>query len=219
MDQRLEIQRYDRQHDPARVMALSDGVFAIIITLLVLEIHVPELTGGQSLREALREVRPSFTAFMISFLVTAIAWAGHRDLFAHIRRTDRTLVWLNILYLLPLSLLPFGAALISRYDREATALSLYGIQVLLIAVTRLIVWLYATNRPHLLYESISHRTKTAGVLIVAVPAALYVVAILIAGSAPAASMFIYGAVPVLYFIGIFVDRSTAPPGTEEDEFT
>ena len=126
MDQRLEIQRYDRQHDPARVMALSDGVFAIIITLLVLEIHVPELTGGQSLREALSEVRPSFTAFMISFLVTAISWAGHRDLFAHIRRTDRTLVWLNILYLLPLSLLPFGAALISRYDREAAALSLYG---------------------------------------------------------------------------------------------
>ena len=81
---------------------------------------MPELTGGQSLREALSEVRPSFTAFMISFLVTAIAWAEHRDLFADIRRTDRTLVWLNILYLLPLSLLPFGAALISRYDREAT---------------------------------------------------------------------------------------------------
>ena len=118
MDQRLEIQRYDRQHDPARVLALSDGVFAIVITLLVLEIHVPELTGGESLRDALREVRPSFTAFLISFFVTAIAWAGHRDLFAHIRRTDRTLVWLNILYLLPLSLLPFGAALISRYDRE-----------------------------------------------------------------------------------------------------
>jgi len=219
VDQKRELERYDRQHDPARVMALSDGVFAIVITLLVLEIHVPELAGGQSLREALREVQPSFTAFLISFVVTAIAWAGHRDLFAHIRRTDRALVWLNLLHLLPLSLLPFGAALISRYDREATALSLYGIQVSLIALTRLIVWLYATNRPHLLYEPIGRRTRTVGVLIVAVPAALYVLAILIADSAPAGSMFIYAAVPVLYFIAVFVDRSTAPPGTEEDEFT
>ena len=219
MEQTRERERYDRQHDPARVLALSDGVFAIIITLLVLEIHVPELTGGQSLREALREVRPSFTAFLISFFVTAIAWAGHRDLFAHIRRTDRTLVWLNILYLLPLSLLPFGAALISRYDRESVALSLFGIQLLLIAVTRLIVWLYATNRPHLLYEPISPRTKRVGVLIVAVPAALYLLAIVIADSAPGASMAIYAGVPILYFLALFIDRSTAPPGTEEDEFT
>jgi TMEM175 potassium channel family protein len=218
LDQTRELRRYDRQHDPARVLALSDGVFAIVITLLVLEIHVPELTGGQSLPEALHEVRPSFIAFLISFLVTAIAWAGHRELFAHIRRTDRTLVWLNLVYLLPLSLLPFGAALISRYDRESVALSLFGIQVLLIAVTRLIVWLYATNRPHLLYEPIGRRTKTVGVLIVAGQAVLYVLAILIAGSAPGASMWIYAAVPVLYFIAIIVDRSTAPPGAEEDEF-
>src|SRR5262249_7043449 len=91
---------YERSHDPTRVLALSDGVFAIIITLLVLEIHVPDLAQGQTLREALREVRPSFVSFLISFVVVAIAWAGHRDLFALIHRTDRMLVWLNILYLL-----------------------------------------------------------------------------------------------------------------------
>jgi TMEM175 potassium channel family protein len=219
LEQTRELERYDRQHDPARVLALSDGVFAIIITLLVLEIHVPELTGGQDLREALREIRPSFVGFLITFVVTAIAWAGHRDLFAHIRRTDRALVWLNLVYLLPLSLLPFGAALISRYEQETVALTLYGVQLLLIAIARLIVWLYATNRPHLLYEPIARRTKTVGVLIAAVPAALYVLAILIAGSAPTASLWIYAGVPILYFITVFVDRSTAPPGAEEDEFT
>lgn len=219
MSQERELQRYDRQHDPARVLALSDGVFAIVITLLVLEIHVPQLAGGQSLRDALHEVRPSFFGFLISFLVTAIAWAGHRDLFALIRRTDRNLVWLNLLYLLPLSLLPFGAALISRYDKEAVALGAYGVLLLLIALARLSVWLYATNRPHLLFEPISRRTKTVGVLITAVPAALYVVAILIANGAPVASLAIYAAVPVLYFVGLFVDRATAPPGSEEGDFT
>jgi uncharacterized membrane protein len=82
----------ERTHDPARVPALSDGVFAIIITLLVLEIHVPELTQGQSLAEALGEVRPSFNAFVVTFILTGMYWVGHRDLFALIRRTDRGLV-------------------------------------------------------------------------------------------------------------------------------
>jgi uncharacterized membrane protein len=59
----------ERLHDPARVLALSDGVFAIIITLLVLEVHVPELTQGQSLNQALAELRPSLTAFVISFVL------------------------------------------------------------------------------------------------------------------------------------------------------
>ena len=218
MNQGQELQRYERKNDPARVLTPTDGVFAIVVTLLVLEIHVPDVAAGHSLRDALREVRPSFIGFLISFVVIAIAWAAHRDLFALIRRTDRSLVWLNFVYLLPVSLLPFGAALISRYEHESVALSLYGALLLLIALTRLIVWLYATNRPHLLYESIDRRVKTIGVLIVAVPAALYVLAIGLADSAPDASLAIYIATPVLYFVIVFVSRSTAPPG-EADEFT
>jgi uncharacterized membrane protein len=65
----------ERLHDPARVLALSDGVFAIIITLLVLEVHVPELTQGQSLNQALAELRPSLTAFVISFVLAGMYWA------------------------------------------------------------------------------------------------------------------------------------------------
>lgn len=191
MDQERTRGRYDRQHDPARVLTLTDGVFAIVITLLVLEIHVPELAGGKPLGDALRELRPSFVAFLLSFVVTAIAWTGHRDLFAMIRRTDRTLVWLNLVYLFPLSLLPFGAALLSGYDQAPAALKMYGVLLLLIALTRLAVWLYATNRPHLVFEPIDRRTKTVGVLIVAVPAALYLLAILIAKPAPEASLVIY----------------------------
>lgn len=219
MDKERELQRYDRRHDPVRLLALTDGVFAIVMTLLVLEIHVPELASGQNLRDALREVRPSFVGFVISFVVTAIAWAAHRDLFSLIRRTDRALVWLNLLYLFPLSLLPFGAALISRYDEEPVALAMYGILLVLIALTRLSVWLYATNRPHLLFDRVTPRIKRVGVLIVVVPAVLYLIAIFVASAAPTVSLAIYAGVPVLYFIAVFIDRSTAPPGSEEDDFT
>ena len=108
MDDEQRREQVERQNDPTRVLALSDGVFAIILTLLVLEIRVPELSGDQGLSDALREIRPSFVAFLISFVVVANAWARHRDLFALIRRTDRAVVWLNILYMLPLALLPLS---------------------------------------------------------------------------------------------------------------
>jgi uncharacterized membrane protein len=150
-------------------MALTDGVFAIVITLLVLEIHVPELSGGQRLTGALQEVRPSFVAFLISFLITAISWTAHRDLYAHVRLTDRNLVWLNLLYMLPLSLLPFGAALMSRYDREPVASSLYGLLLLMIGLTRSFVWLYATKQPHLMFEPIDRRTQRVGILLIVIP--------------------------------------------------
>lgn len=91
----------------------------------------------------MEEVRPSFFAFLISFVVVAISWAGHRDLFALIRRTDRLLVWLNILYLLPLGVIPFGASLLSRYENAAIALQMYGFLLLAVAATRLGMWWYA----------------------------------------------------------------------------
>ena len=212
-------QRFERGTDPARVLALSDGVIAIIITLLVLEIHVPELTGGQDLREALREVRPSFVAFLISFVVVAIAWAGHRDQFALIRRTDRTLAWLNILYLLPLSVLPFATSLLARYDEEPVALRMYGICMVAIAVTRLIMWIYATGRPYLLFVPIDARSRWTGLALVAAQGVIYAVAIAIAAASPTASLWIYAAVPVLYFVVITIARTTAPPGSAEQDFT
>ena len=137
----------ERLHDPARVLALTDGVIAIIITLLVLEVHVPELTQGQSLTVALEELRPSLTSFVISFIIAGMYWVAHRDIFALIRRTDRGLVWLNLLFLLPLSLLPFGASLLGRYDQEPVALRIYGLVLVAIAIMRVLIWVYATNRP------------------------------------------------------------------------
>jgi uncharacterized membrane protein len=210
---------YERAHDPSRVLALSDGVFAIIITLLVLEIHVPELGGGQTLGDALEEVRPSLQAFLISFVVVAISWAGHRDLFALVRHTDRILVWLNLLYLLPLSLIPFGAALLSRYDTDSTALGMYGGLLVAISLTRLTIWLYATNRPFLLVTTVDERSRRTGAAIVAVPGSAYLIAIALADFAPTATLVIYWGVPIVYFAGVAIARASAPPDAPERDFT
>jgi len=214
-----ESAHYERAHNADRVVFLSDGVVAIIITLLVLEIHVPDLQNGQSLVSALQHIRPSFVAFLISFVVVAIAWAGHRDLFSVIRRTDRALVWLNFIYLLPLCLVPFGAALISRYPSEAVALRLYGFLLVLIAFTRIAIWVYATGNSHLLHGPPDPQFRRAGVTVILPPTVAYVVAIVIASTWPTASLVIYGVVPLAYFLGVTFARSSSPPGSAEQDLT
>ena len=214
-----ERERYERTHDPTRVLALSDGVFAIILTLLVLEIHIPELDGGQSLRSALEQVRPSFSAFLLSFVVVAIAWAGHRDVFALIRRTDRTLVWLNVIYLLPLSVLPFGASLLSRYETEAIAIGIYGGLLVAISLTRLLVWVYATGKKYLLIAPIDQTSRRIGIAMVALPGFAYLLAVVLAYSAPHVSIGIFYVVPVLYFLGVAIARASSPPEAAEHDFT
>jgi uncharacterized membrane protein len=209
----------ERLHDPARVLALADGVFAIIITLLVLEVQVPELTPGHTLNQALGELRPSLVAFVVSFILAGMYWVAHRDLFALIRRTDRGLVWLNILYLLPLCLLPFAAGLLGRYDQEPVALRIYGLLLVAIAAMRVVIWLYATNRPQLLWQRLDARQRRTGLVLGLFPGLAYLLAFLVARSAPGVSLLIYAGLPLLYFLSITVLRSSRKRNLEYADFT
>jgi uncharacterized membrane protein len=219
IDDVTEQRHYERVHDPIRVHAFTDGVCAIIITLLVIEIHAPTLGRGETLRHALEELKPSLAAFAISFVVVAIAWVGHRDLFALIQRTDRGLVWLNILYLFPLCLVPFGASLLATYWEDSTALVLYGFLLVAVALTRLSIWLYATNRPHVLAGQIDAQARVVGILAALIPGAAYGVGIVLASISPTASLLIYAGVPLMYFAIITVARHTAAHGAAESDFT
>jgi uncharacterized membrane protein len=146
-------------------------------------------------------------------------WVGHRDLFALIPRTDRGLVWLNILYLLPLCLLPFGAGLLGRYDTEPVALRIYGLVLVVIAAMRVVIWLYATNRPHLLWRRPDANQRRAGLVLGAVPGLVYLLAFLVARSAPRVSLLIYAGLPVLYFLSITVLRRGWQRDQEFADFT
>jgi len=213
----VEHRRYERSLNRARVLTLSDGVFAIAMTLLVLELRVPERTVNVKAVDVLRDIRPSFIAFLISFFVIASAWANHRDLFEVIRLTDRNLVWLNVVYLLPLTMIPFGAALLSRYGTDKLSLTIYGGLLLAIAVMRLVIWLYATSRPHLLFEPVGRELRRSGVLLVIVPISLYVAAIVLAqvgNIGQDVSVVIYALVPVLYFVTIIFTPTQLRPFLE-----
>ena len=211
--------RDERRRDPSRVLALTDGVYAIIITLLVLDIHVPTLEAHETLGTAISEVRPSFISFTIAFIVAAMQWVGHRDLFTLIRDTDRGIVWLSLLTLFTACLLPFGSALLSRYHQDPLALRMFGLILIATSLSRTIIWVYATRRPSVVHDPIDRPSYWSGLALSVFPLVIYAVAFALAGTSTGASLAVYASAPVLYFITITVLRRLAPRGSAERQFT
>jgi len=211
--------RDERRRDPSRVLALTDGVYAIIITLLVLDIHVPTLEAHETLGTAISEVRPSFISFTIAFIVAAMQWVGHRDLFTLIRDTDRGIVWLSLLTLFTACLLPFGSALLSRYHQDPLALRMFGLILIATSLSRTIIWVYATRRPSVVHDPIDRPSYWSGLALSVFPLVIYAVAFALAGTSTGASLAVYASAPVLYFITITLLRQLAPRGSEERQFT
>jgi hypothetical protein len=126
---------------------------------------------------------------------------------------------LNILYLLPPCLLPFGAGLVGRYDQEPVALRIYGLLLVAIAVMRVVIWLYATNRPHLLWQRPDDRQRRAGLALAAFPGARVPARLPCREGRPRVSLLIYAGAPVLYFLSITVLRSGRKRDQEYADFT
>lgn len=199
-----------RLRDPGRIEALTDGVFAIVLTILVLEIAVPADLSSDSLRRVLEELRPTLAAWVTSFLIVGMYWVGHRDLFARVRYANRDLVWLNLLFLLPVSLIPFGASVIGEYPDEPIGLQLYGTIVIAAAVMRWALYSYVWHRPFLLEESPSRRDTRINQAMTWFALPMYVVATALASVSTTASRLAFFAGPFLYFatIAIMRDRPT-----------
>ncbi len=209
----------DGLRSPSRVEALSDGVFAIILTLLVLEIAVPKELSGQSLREVITELRPTMVAWVISFLITGMYWVSHRDLFARIRVVNRDLVWLNLLFLLTVSLIPFGASMLGEYPDEPIALHIYGVVLIAATVMRVVMYWYVGRRPQLFHEERPPGRFWLGVAISAVAIVFYAAAMAIADTSTTAGIWIFLSVPFVYFLGLTLLRERPGTRAEAEEFS
>jgi len=208
-----------RLTSPDRVVAFSDGVFAIVVTILVLEIAVPEGLSEQSLRQVLEELRPTLVAWMVSFLITGMFWVAHRDLFSRVRSVNRDLVWLNLLFLLPVSLIPFAASVLGKYPDEPIALHLYGAVMIVVTVMRTVLYWYVIRRPALLWPDVNPERPLLALAISASPIVVYALAMAVAGVSAPLSVVLYFAVPVLYFLLVTLLRGRASTRAEADEFT
>ncbi|MFF3613122.1 TMEM175 family protein [Streptomyces sp. NPDC002580] len=141
-------------NESGRVEAFSDGVFAIAITLLILEIKVPEAGENGGLWHALGEQWPSYAAYVVSFLVIGIMWVNHHQVFGYVVRVDRTLMFLNLLLLMVVAAIPWPTAMVAEYLREGrashVAAAVYSLVMVAMALAFQAVWWHLTRTGRLL---------------------------------------------------------------------
>lgn len=138
--------------DFERVVFFSDAVFAIVITLLVLEIKVPHLEAHSenAVLRGLVGLLPKFTGFVVSFFIVGTMWIEHHRVFRFIKAYDAGLLWRNLFFLLTVSFVPFPTALFSEYYGSRTAFILYAATFGVVALAKLLVWKYAVGKPSLI---------------------------------------------------------------------
>jgi uncharacterized membrane protein len=179
--------------------AFSDGVFAIAITLLVLDLHVPEVGDG-SLAHALVKQWPADASYAVSFLTIGIIWINHHGLMRHIERCDRALLCLNIFLLMMVALVPYPTALISHYARSpnATAAAVYyGAVMVTMALLFNAIWHYSI-RSGLLAPDADPR-EVSGITRSYLPGPLlYLTATLLAFVSADASLVMYAGIAIFY---------------------
>ncbi|BCB76150.1 hypothetical protein GCM10022251_68220 [Phytohabitans flavus] len=145
--------------DTGRAEAFSDGVLAIVITLLVLNLRVPVTEPGD-LREGLLDQWPAYVAYVASFGNVAVVWLNHRAAFARLRRSSRGLQWANLFVLFTTVLLPFPTAVVSRalqdenLTDQRTAVVLYALANILLSVSWAMFFQYLMRHPEISAEEV-----------------------------------------------------------------
>ena len=161
-----------------RLAALSDGIFAVAMTLLVLDLHVPvrELVHSEGqLRGALLALAPQFIAYLMSCLTLGIFWAGQQTQLNHFERGNRDLTWIHIAFLFVVSVLPFSTRLLAEFIEFRTALLSYWLNIFALGAILYASWRYAT-RAGLLKDDVPVEVRRAIRRRIVIAQALYALA-------------------------------------------
>jgi uncharacterized membrane protein len=144
-----EERRPEAGKDLDRIIFFSDAVFAIAITILVLDIRVPDGLSPTELPAVVLGLGPRYVSYLISFLVLAVYWQAHHRAFRPIRSYDGTLVWLNFLFLMAIAFLPFPTSLLGEYSGEQLSVVIYAANAAVASLLLISISWYATSRHRL----------------------------------------------------------------------
>src|SRR5262245_28545437 len=191
----------------ARVAALCDGVFAIAMTILVLEIAVPttETVPADQLPGALRKIGPQVLVYVISFINLGVLWVGQHNQYHFIARADRWFLWINIGYLLLVSFMPLSTALLGHYPLNRLALFVYGANLLAATLVLALHWHYATAGGRLTAGPLPPGVVRLAHRRILGSAAAYATALVLSVLVPVAGLALFLAVPFVNILPFGVD--------------
>jgi uncharacterized membrane protein len=142
-----------------RLLFLSDGVFAIAITLLVLEIALPHISGGyqaeeRQFPEALWGVWPQILTYALTFLIVGVYWMSHQRVFAYLVRANSVLAWLNVFFLMSVAFLPIPSKILGEYGALGAAVRFYALSLMVPGLGIIVLWWYATHQHRLVAKDL-----------------------------------------------------------------
>jgi uncharacterized membrane protein len=187
--------------ETGRIEAFSDGVFAIAITLLVIELKVPDSEHG--LWHGLVEEWPQFAAYLTSFFIIGIMWVNHHSMFNTIVRSDRVLLFLNLLLLLWTTLLPFPTRLVAEHLGDggtdaSVAAAVYSANLTLAAIAFSLIWSYAVRNGRLIAAPMGRRAEWRSIWRFSIGTFLYAATIGISFASAGAALAIQFALALYY---------------------
>jgi uncharacterized membrane protein len=192
---------------PTRLVALADGVFAIVMTLLVFGLGIPTVSGNGALGDALVEMWPEFAVYALSFLVLGVFWLVHHVLFDIIERYDTTLVWLNIVFLMFAALIPFSTGLFAEHGTTTATAVVYGVNAITVFGAGWAIFSYATAGRRLVDADLDpdivrggKRMGLAYMLFLALSVAVSIIS-------PATSFVLYGILVAAFIAMTMLGRS------------
>ncbi len=150
------MRRTNDDHGTGRIEAFSDGVIAVAITLLILDVHVPNVQTG--LLQALLSQWPNYLGYVTSFLVITIFWVNHHNMFRNIYQVDYALLLINSFFLMCIAFIPFATAVLTKYitspTGQHTAAIVYGATLLLNGILFNTIWWYAVWKRRLVHRDL-----------------------------------------------------------------
>jgi len=185
-----------------RIESLADGIFAFSMTLLIVNIDIPQMSAQRAMTDlgpALQNLLPILSDFVLSFILLAIFWDIHQRQFEGIEYIDRRLSWINIFLLLFVVFIPFSTELIATYDKSTLAVAVFNANLLSIGVLLFLTWYYAQKNnltdPKLTKEELYH-FKIKNFIIIPVATA----ALVLGFFTPAWCTLIYLIIPIIVFL-------------------
>ena len=184
----------------SRLEMLTDGIFAIAMTLLVLEIHTPNKSLG-NFNSQLLELWPHIFGFALSFIILGMFWVAHQTEFKFIKKLDNTLIWLNIFYLLFVSLLPFSTALLGQFYFVQSPVIIYGLHLIVLVLLQYWTWRHAFSRGSLVKEDAPAGLDRLAKRLCYAAVTAYIAALVISFFSLPLTLLIYAIVPLPYIFG------------------
>ena len=191
-----------------RLEALGDGIFSVAMTILVIEIVIPKVTGNSwnDFRQALKQSWTGLLCYVISFVVLGIMWFGHRMMFEYIGKTNRYFIFLGVLFYLVVCLVPFSTSFLAKNTLQWYAIMIYGINLSLCNLTLYAQWSYGINRESLLHREIPDEVRKEATFLFLLSPVVYAIAVGISFFFPIVSIVIFVVTPIVYLIPSKLDK-------------